>query len=199
MVWQHPSASGDPVMLWVDTFTDYFTPEVGIAAVNVLEHAGYSVRIPSQRLCCGLTLISTGQLDAARKVLNRSVTALADSARDGVPIVGLEPSCTAVFRSDAVELLGDGESVTAVSGSVRTLAELLGSTDGWEPPPWPASTRSSSRTVTSARCSVSKRISKSFGAPESCRGWWKAAVDWRATSALSAGTTTSASPSPDTT
>jgi Fe-S oxidoreductase len=52
-----------------------------------------------------------------------------------VPIVGLEPSCTAVFRSDAVELLGDGESVTAVSGSVRTLAELLGSTDGWQPPP----------------------------------------------------------------
>jgi FAD/FMN-containing dehydrogenase/Fe-S oxidoreductase len=131
---QHPSASGDPVMLWVDTFTDYFTPEVGIAAVNVLEDAGYSVRIPPQRLCCGLTLTSTGQLDAARKALNRSVTALVDSARAGVPIVGLEPSCTAVFRSDAVELLGDGEGVTAVSGSVRTLAELLGSTDGWEPP-----------------------------------------------------------------
>jgi FAD/FMN-containing dehydrogenase/Fe-S oxidoreductase len=131
---QHPSASGDPVMLWVDTFTDYFTPEVGIAAVNVLEDAGYSVRIPQQRLCCGLTLISTGQLDAARKVLNRSVTALDESARAGVPIVGLEPSCTAVFRSDAVELLDDGESANAVASSVRTLAELLGSTDGWEPP-----------------------------------------------------------------
>jgi len=131
---QHPSASGDPVMLWVDTFTDYFTPEVGIAAVNVLENAGYSVRIPQQRLCCGLTLISTGQLDAARKVLNRSVTALDESARAGVPIVGLEPSCTAVFRADAVELLGDGESANAVASSVRTLAELLGSTDGWEPP-----------------------------------------------------------------
>jgi Fe-S oxidoreductase len=67
-------------------------------------------------------------------VLNRSVTALDESARAGVPIVGLEPSCTAVFRSDAVELLDNGESANAVASSVRTLAELLGSTDGWEPP-----------------------------------------------------------------
>jgi FAD/FMN-containing dehydrogenase/Fe-S oxidoreductase len=131
---QHPSATGDPVMLWVDTFTDYFTPEVGIAAVEVLEEAGYAVRIPPRRLCCGLTLISTGQLDGARKVLHRSVTELAETARAGVPIVGLEPSCTAVFRSDAVDLLGNGRDAVAVSGSVRTLAELLGSTSGWEPP-----------------------------------------------------------------
>ena len=131
---QHPSAAGAPVMLWVDTFNDYFTPGVGIAAVQVLEDAGYSVRIPQTRLCCGLTLISTGQLDTARKVLSRSVIALAAAAHAGVPIVGLEPSCTAVFRSDALELLGENERTVAVSGSVRTLAELLGSTDGWEPP-----------------------------------------------------------------
>ncbi|MCB0949883.1 MAG: FAD-binding protein [Mycobacterium sp.] len=130
----HRSAPGDPVMLWVDTFTNHFTPQVGIAAVRVLEAAGYSVRIPERRLCCGLTWISTGQLATARKVLHRSVTALADPARAGVPIVGLEPSCTAVFRSDAAELLGDSETTETVSRSIRTLAELLGSIPGWEPP-----------------------------------------------------------------
>ncbi|MGB0877253.1 MAG: FAD-binding and (Fe-S)-binding domain-containing protein [Mycobacterium sp.] len=131
---EHPSSSGEPVMLWVDTFTDHFTPEVGIAAVSVLEQAGYSVRIPQRRLCCGLTWISTGQLDTARKKLRRSVTALAGAAHAGMPVVGLEPSCTAVFRGDAADLLGESESTVAVSRSVRTLAELLGETVGWQPP-----------------------------------------------------------------
>ena len=121
-------------MLWVDTFTDYFTPQVGIAAVAVLEAAGYSVRIPAGRLCCGLTWISTGQLDTARKMLQRSVAALSDAAEAGIPIVGLEPSCTAVFRSDAAELLGQTDSVVKVSQAVVTLAELLNGTDGWQPP-----------------------------------------------------------------
>ena len=131
---QHPTAAGDPAMLWVDTFTDHFTPQVGIAAVTVLEEAGYSVRIPPRRLCCGLTWISTGQLDTARKLLRRSVDDLAEPAAAGVPIVGLEPSCTAVFRSDAVELLGASDSVAAVSGAVKTLAEVLNETPDWQPP-----------------------------------------------------------------
>jgi FAD/FMN-containing dehydrogenase/Fe-S oxidoreductase len=124
----HPSAAGDPVLLWVDTFTDYFTPDVGIAAVAVLERAGYSVRIPDQRLCCGLTWISTGQLDGARKILRRSLSSLAPSAEAGIPMVGLEPSCTAVFRGDAVELFTDPldrERAASVAGATRTLAEFL--------------------------------------------------------------------------
>ncbi|HEX2312626.1 MAG TPA: FAD-linked oxidase C-terminal domain-containing protein [Thermomonospora sp.] len=124
----HPVADGDPVVLWVDTFTDHFTPQVGVAAVRVLEDAGFSVRIPSKRLCCGLTYISTGRLDTARRLLRRSVDALAPHAEAGTPIVGLEPSCTAVFRSDAGELLGGDVPV------VRTLAELLAERPGWEPP-----------------------------------------------------------------
>lgn len=130
----HPVADGAPVLLWVDTFTNHFTPQVGIAAVAVLEAAGYSVRIPQRRLCCGLTWISTGQLDTARKQLQRSVAALAEPAAAGVPIVGLEPSCTAVFRGDAVELLGASDPVATVSAAVRTLAELLTATSGWVPP-----------------------------------------------------------------
>ncbi|HJQ47797.1 MAG TPA: FAD-linked oxidase C-terminal domain-containing protein [Amycolatopsis sp.] len=127
----HPVASGRPVTLWVDTFTDHFIPQVGMAAVQVLEEAGFSVSIPDTKLCCGLTWISTGQLDTARKLLGRSVRALAAA---GTPIVGLEPSCTAVFRSDAAELLGPAPEVTAVAGAMKTLAELLGEVDGWRPP-----------------------------------------------------------------
>jgi Fe-S oxidoreductase len=123
----HPPAAGDPVLLWVDTFTNYFAPRVGIAAVAVLERAGYSVRIPDRGLCCGLTWISTGQLDTARKILDRSVAALAPAAEAGTPVVGLEPSCTAVFRGDAEHLLtGAGKARAAtVAAATRTLAELL--------------------------------------------------------------------------
>jgi FAD/FMN-containing dehydrogenase/Fe-S oxidoreductase len=124
----HPPSVGDPVLLWVDTFTNHFTPDVGIAAVSVLERAGYSVRIPAGKLCCGLTWISTGQLDGARKILRRSVSALAPSAAAGIPIVGLEPSCTAVFRGDALELFAEPDDrarAASVAGATRTLAEFL--------------------------------------------------------------------------
>jgi len=128
-----PSTNGDPVLLWVDTFTDHFTPEVGAAAVRVLEGAGFSVRLSERGTCCGLTWISTGQLDAAKRILGRSVRSLAPAAADGVPIVGLEPSCTAVFRGDAPELLADKDTAT-VAGAVHTLAELLGKSPQWTPP-----------------------------------------------------------------
>ena len=96
------SRAGTPVLLWVDTFTDHFTPEVGRAAVRVLEAAGYAVRIPAEPVCCGLTWISTGQLDGAAPQLRRTAGALwTRRSSAGIPIVGLEPSCTAVLRSDA--------------------------------------------------------------------------------------------------
>src|SRR5262249_7676753 len=112
----------------VDTFTDHFSPQVGIAAVKVLEHAGYSVRIPDRQLCCGLTWISTGQLDTARKILGRSVTALAPTVASGMPGGGLEPSCTAVVRGAAEHVLPAGEPrgrAAEVAAAMRTLAELL--------------------------------------------------------------------------
>ncbi|MCW2134528.1 FAD-binding and (Fe-S)-binding domain-containing protein [Arthrobacter sp. VKM Ac-2550] len=122
-----------PVLLWIDSFTNYFNPEIGAAAVRVLENAGYSVRIPESQTCCGLTFISTGQLDKAKAVLGQTVASLTETAKAGIPIVGLEPSCTAVLRSDAVELLG-GEVAGSVADATRTLAELLATTAGYEPP-----------------------------------------------------------------
>ncbi len=130
----HPARPGDPVLLWVDTFTDHFTPGVGQAAVQVLEAAGYAVEITGRPVCCGLTWISTGQLDGARRQLRRTLAALKEAVRRGIPIVGLEPSCTAVLRGDLAELLPGDPLAREVRAATRTLAELLAETGSWEPP-----------------------------------------------------------------
>jgi Fe-S oxidoreductase len=123
------------VLLWPDTFTNLMQPHVGRAAVTVLEAAGWTVKVPTGPVCCGLTLISTGQLNAAERVLRRTVSMLGDHVRDGGFVVGLEPSCTAVFRDDAAELLPRDADVDRVAERTVTLAELLHEhTPGWEPP-----------------------------------------------------------------
>ncbi|WP_264071335.1 FAD-binding and (Fe-S)-binding domain-containing protein [Mycolicibacterium komossense] len=126
----HPA--GDEVLLFVDSFTNYFSPEVGIATVTVLQAAGYRPVLTDKQQCCGLTWISTGQLDTARRILGKTVSTLAVSAERDIPIVGMEPSCTAVLRSDAAELVG-GAAADRVAGATRTLAELL-TERGWDPP-----------------------------------------------------------------
>ncbi len=123
---------GDEVVLFVDTFTNHFAPEVGIATVRVLQDAGYRPALAPGQQCCGLTWISTGQLDAARRILGRTVSALAGAADRGTPVVAMEPSCTGVLRSDAAELLGTAEA-DRVARATRTLAELL-TERGWQPP-----------------------------------------------------------------
>jgi Fe-S oxidoreductase len=127
-------STANPVLLWVDTFTDHFTPEVGQAAVRVLEAAGYTAQLTGESVCCGLTWISTGQLDAARKRLRSTLDALEPALEADIPIVGLEPSCTAVLRSDVVELLPDDWRASKVAENTLTLAELLTATPGWSPP-----------------------------------------------------------------
>ena len=129
-----PARAGTPVLLWMDTFTDYFSPEVGQAAVRVLEAAGYAVEITGQPVCCGLTWISTGQLDGARTQLRRSLHALEPAVRAGTPIVGLEPSCTAVLRGEIAELLPADPRARQVRAATRTLAELLTETKEWTAP-----------------------------------------------------------------
>ena len=131
-----------PVILWVDSFTDHFDPGVGRAAVTVLEHLGFVVSITSKRVCCGLTWVSTGQLDGAKRQLRASIDALehATSAidpalHDDVPIVGLEPSCTALLRDDAARLLPDDPRAKTLHTRIFTLAELLAKyRPDWVPP-----------------------------------------------------------------
>src|SRR4051794_15475674 len=106
------------VLLWPDTFTNAFHPAIGRAAVEVLEAAGWEVRMPTQALCCGLTWISTGQLNIARRVLRRTIRELAPHVRDGGLGGGLEPSCTAVFRSDLHELFPDDQDARRLGSHV---------------------------------------------------------------------------------
>ena len=115
----------DPVVLWTDSLSNGMSPDVPRAAVAVLQAAGYRVIVPDQLACCGLTWITTGQLDGAKRRLSRLLDVLEPYAGQGIPIVGLEPSCVAVLRSDLLDLLpGDPRSST-VAGATRTLAELL--------------------------------------------------------------------------
>jgi FAD/FMN-containing dehydrogenase/Fe-S oxidoreductase len=127
------TGDGAPVALWVDSFTDHFAPEVALAMVEVLEAAGYRVQVPGADTCCGLTWITTGQLDKARAMLAHTVDALAPLVDAGVPVVGVEPSCTAALRGETLELVG-GPAAERVARGTRTLAELLADTPGWEPP-----------------------------------------------------------------
>jgi FAD/FMN-containing dehydrogenase/Fe-S oxidoreductase len=123
------------VVLWPDTFSNHFHPHVGQAAVEVLESAGWRVSVPEEPVCCGLTWISTGQLATGKRILQKTVAALAPHVRAGGYVVGLEPSCTAVFRSDAPELFPDDQDVLRLRDHTLTLAELLTEhTPGWEPP-----------------------------------------------------------------
>nr|WP_249227635.1 FAD-binding and (Fe-S)-binding domain-containing protein [Kutzneria sp. CA-103260] len=117
----HESVAGDPVVLFPDTFTDHFDPRIGIDAVTVLEHLGFQVSLPHKRVCCGLTWMSTGQLGTARQVLRRTARILDGS---DTPVVGLEPSCTAFLKSDALELTDD-PAVVRLAGRVHTFAEQV--------------------------------------------------------------------------
>ncbi|WP_433894327.1 FAD-binding and (Fe-S)-binding domain-containing protein [Streptomyces sp. CA-111067] len=131
-------APGDPraVVLWPDTFSTYFHPSVARSAVRVLEDAGFRVAVPTEAVCCGLTWISTGQLDVAQRVLRRTLAVLRPWIAAGTPVVGLEPSCTAVFRADAPELMPDDEDVKRLAGQFLTFSELLlqRAPEDWRPP-----------------------------------------------------------------
>ncbi|CAA9410781.1 MAG: Fe-S protein, homolog of lactate dehydrogenase SO1521 [uncultured Pseudonocardia sp.] len=117
--------AGQRVLLWPDTFSNHFDPQVLTDATAVLERLGYTVELPPREVCCGLTWTSTGQVDTARRVLRRSLRTIAPWLAAGVPVVGLEPSCTAALRSDARELLPDEPLIEKLRDGVRTFAEVL--------------------------------------------------------------------------
>jgi FAD/FMN-containing dehydrogenase/Fe-S oxidoreductase len=120
-----PAPGAPRVILYPDTFTEHFHPEVGRAAVEALEAVGYDVQLPSARLCCGRPLYDYGMLDLARRMLERNLDALAPAIEDGTPIVMLEPSCAAVFRDELPNLLAGDPRAEALSKQVKVLAELV--------------------------------------------------------------------------
>ncbi len=110
------------VWIWADSFSDHFFPDNGLAAIRYLESVGLTARVIADDACCGLTWITTGQLDQARKIMTRTLARLKPYVDSGVPVIGLEPSCLATLRSDAVELTGEA---AAFGSNVLSLAELV--------------------------------------------------------------------------
>ncbi len=129
--WFHRRQSGPsrtnapPVLLWPDTFNNYFHPATASAAVEALEAAGFRVTVPKPHLCCGRPLYDHGMLDRAKRLLLHILDELSPEIKAGVPVVGLEPSCVAVFRDELVNLFPHDERAQALSRQTFLLSEFL--------------------------------------------------------------------------
>ncbi len=113
------------VLLWPDTFNNHFHPRTAIAAVRALERAGYHVDVPRRPFCCGRPLYDYGMLDLAKRWLADIMDGLADDIEAGVPIIGLEPSCVAVFRDEVHQLFPHRENARRLSAQTFMLGEFL--------------------------------------------------------------------------
>jgi FAD/FMN-containing dehydrogenase/Fe-S oxidoreductase len=131
-----PQPPTQRVVLWPDTFTNHFEPQVAIAATRVLQQAGVEVVVPSRPLCCGRPLYDYGMLNLARRQLRQLVGALEPEIRRGTPVVTLEPSCGAVFRDELPNMLPDDQDAKRLTELTCTLGEYLeGHAEGFAPPP----------------------------------------------------------------
>ncbi len=122
---QSKSVDGSTVLLWPDTFNNYFLPDTAIAAVEVLESAGYRVMLPKANLCCGRPLYDWGMLDRAKDLLLKILHALEGEIKQAIPIVVLEPSCAAVFRDELLNLFPKDERAQKLSRQTFLLSEFL--------------------------------------------------------------------------
>jgi len=122
------------VMLWPDTLSNHFHPDIARAAVEVLEHAGYQVIIPEASLCCGRPLYDFGLLDKARSSLMKILVALQPQIAAGTPLIGLEPSCFSVFRDEMVNLLADNADAHRLRDQTYLLSEFLVKEADYRPP-----------------------------------------------------------------
>jgi FAD/FMN-containing dehydrogenase/Fe-S oxidoreductase len=129
-----PPQTGRRVILWPDTFTNYFEPRIGRAAVEVLEAAGCTVELPGGALCCGRPLYDFGMLKLARRRLEQIVARLRPEIRAGVEVVGLEPSCVDVFRDELLNMLPHDEDAKRLSKQTFSFVEFLTDRLDWAPP-----------------------------------------------------------------
>ena len=121
----HPGRTGPPVILWADTFNNYYHPDVAKAAVEVLEDAGFRVEVPMESLCCGRPLYDYGFLGMAERWLQQILHALQKPIREEIPLVVLEPSCCAVFRDELTNLFPLNEDAVKLRNQTFVLSEFL--------------------------------------------------------------------------
>ena len=116
---------GQRVILWPDTFNNYFFPDTAIAAVKVLSAANCEVKVPQSHFCCGRPLYDYGFLDMAKDYLRRILAGLGDEIDRGTPVVVLEPSCCSVFRDELTNLFPALPRAERLKKQTFTLAEFL--------------------------------------------------------------------------
>jgi len=122
---QPRNRDGTPVVLWPDTFNNYFLPDTAKAAVDVLESAGYRVFLPKGNVCCGRPLYDWGMLGRAKLLLLEILDVLETEIEQEIPIVVLEPSCAAVFRDELLNLFPQDERARGLSQQTFLLSEFL--------------------------------------------------------------------------
>jgi FAD/FMN-containing dehydrogenase/Fe-S oxidoreductase len=116
---------GPRVVLWPDTFTNHLRPEVGVACVEALEAAGWQVVMPQGHVCCGRPLYDYGFLDLAERYLHGVLDVLRDDIRAGTPVVGMEPSCLAVFKDELTGMLPHDDDARRLAGNAYHFPELF--------------------------------------------------------------------------
>src|SRR5205085_8639097 len=128
-------ATASKVLLWADTFNNYFMPETARAAVEVLEHAGCRVKVLDEHLCCGRPLYDYGFLEMAKSYLRRNLKALGPHISENTPMVVLEPSCCSVFRDELNNLFPESSEARRLAENTLTLSEFLEKkVPGYRPP-----------------------------------------------------------------
>jgi FAD/FMN-containing dehydrogenase/Fe-S oxidoreductase len=130
-----PRPEKQEVVLWIDTFNNYFHPETSRAALEVLEHAGIAVKCEPNVLCCGRPLYDFGMLTEAKRCLKKVMDALDEEIDAGLPIVVLEPGCASVFRDELLNLFPHDARASRLRQQVFLLSEFLEKhARGYEPP-----------------------------------------------------------------
>jgi FAD/FMN-containing dehydrogenase/Fe-S oxidoreductase len=119
------NVGGPSVLLWPDTFNNFMHPDVAQAAVDVLETLGYQVLVPQQPLCCGRPVYDYGFIGVGKHLLRQVLAALQPQIEAGIPLVGLEPSCVAVFRDELLNLMPENPLARRLSQQSFVLSEFL--------------------------------------------------------------------------
>jgi Fe-S oxidoreductase len=117
--------TGRPVLLWTDTWNNYYHPQTLAAAETVLTDAGFSVEVPKRHICCGRPLYDFGLLDHARAYLGDVLDRMAPQIEAGLPFVFLEPSCASVFKDELPELFPNDARARRLKEQVWLLADWL--------------------------------------------------------------------------
>lgn len=122
---KHPRALGERVLLWPDTFNNYFRPNTAIAATQVLERFGFQVDVPKGRLCCGRPLYDWGWIEQAKGLWRKTLNALRDDIMAGVPLIGLEPACVSAFKDELPGLFPNDPVAQRLEKQTFLLTEFL--------------------------------------------------------------------------